>query len=183
MCKICKQHKLEIEMKPTLHLAHGLKLICKKCVSDYRSMQMKALRLTKKLTLMNSSTASARKVQHATLHRNRYLICEMMGLRRQFKQYDMNAEQLLDHKEVDASGRHKSISYELNLRVMLAAYHLGTGAADITKLFTMLGFSKMIYFERTFTRHEAYINDGIIDVTRNIIEQAMINEIHACAVK
>ena len=59
-------------------------------------------------------------------------------------------------------------SHELNFRVMLTAYHLGTGAADITKLFTILGFSKMINFERTFTRHgyEAYINGGIIDVTQ-----------------
>ena len=95
----------------------------------------------------------------------------------------MDTEQLLDHDEIDASGRRKSISYELNLRVMLAAYHLRTGAVDITKLFTMLGFSKMINFERTFTRHESYINDGIIEVTQNIIEQAMIKEITACAEK
>ena len=81
---------------------------------------------------MNSVTASERKLKHATLDRKRYLIGKMVGLRRQFKEYEMDAEQLTEHDDNDSSGRRKSISYELNLRVMLAVYHLGTGAVDIT---------------------------------------------------
>ena len=60
---------------------------------------------------------------------------------------------------------------------MLAAYHLGTGPQDVTKLFSMLGLGSMLWFERTFTRHEAYLNNGIIKVANEIIDESMISEI------
>ena len=60
---------------------------------------------------------------------------------------------------------------------MLAAYHLGTGPQDVSKLFSMLGLGSMLWFERTFTSHEAYLNNGIIQVANEIIDQSMLSEI------
>ena len=62
---------------------------------------------------------------------------------------------------------------------MLSAYHLGIEAADLTKLFTMLGFGNMVYFKRIFSRHEAFINDGILSATSEIIKDSMVSEIRA----
>ena len=36
--------------------------------------------------------------------------------------------------------RGRSVSFEVNIRRMLACYWLGTGSADMVKLFSMLGF-------------------------------------------
>ena len=60
---------------------------------------------------------------------------------------------------------------------MLAAYHLGTGPQDITKLCSMLGLDNMLWFERLFTRHEAKLNDGLITVARTMIKEALMSEI------
>ena len=98
-------------MKLTLHLAHGLKLICKNCVSEYRSMQMKVLRSNEKLTMIESFIASQRKSKQVAFDRKRYLVRKMTSLREAFKKYDMDAEQLGDNEEADANDRRKSISY------------------------------------------------------------------------
>ena len=66
---------------------------------------------------------------------------------------------------------------------MLTPYHLGTGAFDITKLFTMLGFERMLNFDRTFAQNEAFLNKGIISVTQKIINDSLHNEIRAAGNK
>ena len=45
-----------------------------------------------------------------------------------------------------------SVFYEMNLRLTLSAYHLGTGASDLSKPFMMLGFGNVLSFGRSFTR-------------------------------
>ena len=64
---------------------------------------------------------------------------------------------------------------------MLSAYHLGTGACDLSKLFSMLGFGNMLHFERSFYRHEHDINERIIHVTRRTIASALLEEIRMTA--
>jgi hypothetical protein len=41
----------------------------------------------------------------------------------------------------------------------------------------MLGLGNMLWFERSFTRHEAKLNEGLILVAKTMIKQALINEI------
>ena len=60
---------------------------------------------------------------------------------------------------------------------MSAAYHLGTGSQDVSKRFSMLGLGSMMWFEKNFSRHESYLNNGIIGVANNIIDEPMLSEI------
>ena len=44
------------------------------------------------------------------------------------------------------------LSYDLNLRAILAAYMIGTGGFDITRFMTMMGVEDGSSFERKFYR-------------------------------
>ena len=95
----------------------------------------------------------------------------------QFEKWRINAQQNSHNDGGVTNCNRSSTSYEINLRCMLAAYHLGTGPQDITKLCSMLGLGNMLWFERSFTRHEAKLNEGLILVAKTMIKQALINEI------
>ena len=45
----------------------------------------------------------------------------------------------------------------------------------------MLGFENIMSFERSFMRHEIFISDGIITVTKNMIDEAMLIKIKSTA--
>ena len=106
---------------------------------------------------------------------------QMEILHKTFDSYKIDPEQNLQNANREHNGRRSSVSYELNLRLMLSAYHLGTGACDLSKLFSMLGFGNMLNFERSFYRHEHDINERIIKVTRRTIASALLEEIRMTA--
>ena len=52
---------------------------------------------------------------------------------KEFEKWQINAQQNSLNVHKVANCTHSSSSYEINLRCMLAAYHLGTGSQDVTK--------------------------------------------------
>ena len=99
----------------------------------------------------------------------------------QFANWRINAQQNSHNDRGVTNCNRSSTSYEINLRCMLAAYHLGTGPQYITKLCSMLGLENMLWFERSFTRHEGKLNEELIIVAKTMIRQALINEIISTA--
>ena len=68
---------------------------------------------------------------------------------------------------------------EINVRGILATFHIGSVGYDVGKLMSMMGIEGANSFERNFSRHSPKISAVIRDVCENIMRQAMYNEIIA----
>ena len=176
-CKICKTDKLQIIQQHSLHLAERLTIHCERCFLRHRSIKAKCIRLSKKLAKQKRLTIKDRTQARKLYDQIRNLKQNIAQYENEFNTWKIDAEQNEANKDKINNCSRSSVTYEINLRCMLAAYHLGTGPQDVTKLFSMLGLGSMLWFERTFTRHEAYLNNGIIKVANEIIDESMISEI------
>ena len=50
------------------------------------------------------------------------------------------------------------IQYDINLRSMFVAYHIGTGGLDLVKMLSMIGCGVGLSYERSFPINMSYIH-------------------------
>ena len=74
------------------------------------------------------------------------------------------------------SSKDRVLSYELNLRAILAAYMIGTGGFDISQVMTMVGVEGGSSFERQFYRSGSYVHDVVMEVCMNVVDGALREE-------
>ena len=68
---------------------------------------------------------------------------------------------------------------EINVRGILAVFHISAAGYDVDKLMSMMGIEGANSFERNFSRHSPKTSAVIRDICENIMRQAMYNEIIA----
>ena len=66
---------------------------------------------------------------------------------------------------------------ELNIRAIMAAYHIGTAGHDIRKAFGMFGVSGSRSFERNFSRHSSTIAITLRQAAQEFLQEALRFEI------
>ena len=88
---------------------------------------------------------------------------KMNRLKDALSKYRVDPDQNVGNEERIHDARRISVSYEVDLRLMLSAYHIGTGGCDLSKLFIIIDFGNMLNFERSFTRYEHFLNERIIE--------------------
>ena len=86
---------------------------------------------------------------------------------------------MIKYKETQKHNRRSPfLNYELNLMSILSAHHIGGGATNIMKAFSMLDLGGMSFtYQRTFYRSSGEVHSRIIKRCDEIIGQAMVNEI------
>ena len=65
---------------------------------------------------------------------------------------------------------------ELNIRAIMAAYHIGTAGHDIGKAFGMIGVSGSRSFERNFSRHSPTIAITLQQDPQEFLQEALRDE-------
>ena len=68
-------------------------------------------------------------------------------------------------------------AYDINLRVLLFSYYIGTGAMYIGYLANFLGIPDGSTYRRSHHRHVNSINKVILDLGQNTFDEALVEEV------
>ena len=123
-CKECKTTRLTIKTYATIHLANGIRLECNNCKRELQMLRVRVWRFTLMATSMSSATVSERRSRRAIVDKLRTARKRMESLLKTLEQYKIDPEQNSQYADREHNGRRNSVSYELNLRLMLSAYHV-----------------------------------------------------------
>ena len=166
-CSICESDEVELEIKQKNGFSAKLQVTCNACkLKDLALRKSIAREKRKRGTLDRSCEEDRKKARRVTSK-----ISKMTKKR----------TELLDQMDETAS-RTKKLGFldsEINVRGILGAFHIGTAGYDVGKLMSMMGVQGANSFERNFTRHSPKISAVTRDVCREIMREAMYNEVIA----
>ena len=83
----------------------------------------------------------------------------------------------LQTKKIETPNANLFLNSEINVRCLLGAFMMGTGAGDVGKFMSMIGVGGGVAFERQFYFNNATACEIILRRCRTIVRKAMLQEI------
>ena len=84
---------------------------------------------------------------------------------------------ILKAEKIETPNANLFLNSEINVRCLLGAFMMGTGAGDVGKFMSMIGVGGGVAFERQFYFNQATACEIILRRCRAIVRKAMLQEI------
>jgi hypothetical protein len=178
-CIICNKGKPELVRESTTGFATKLAVSCKNCKEKEKKLYNSISYLTKKINAMTIDDIKTSQDKHCLQMKVRYNEKKLDIYRKRLDEdcriYPTQSNTVASKNE--GSGKHASMSYNINVRSMLCAFYLGTSGYDIERMSTFLGFNGGLGFERMFHRSMNEVVSKLVEICSEIILEAREKEI------
>ena len=168
-CSHCGSKQIKLDVQNKNGFGSLLKVTCRDCELLSDSLRKTVDRLQVKRSVLDRTT----KRNRVKAKRIGTRLCRA---RSQYKKLKQNIESMRVGNS-PSSKKSTFLDDELNIRAIMAAFHIGTAGHDISKVFGMIGVSGSRSFERNFSRHSPTIAMCLRETAKEFLQEALALEL------